>query len=300
MLSVPNPPQTLIETTHLQTFGPGHNAWVSQDAGFLYVFRTDTCGDAVQMFDLAGPANPADLGCFATDDTPLSDAECLIYQGPDADYQGRELCFMGSDDNMTVYDMSDKQNVVRLADFGYPGISRAHQGVLAREERYWLMTDVMDEHMLGHETRTHVVDMLDIDQPDYLGYYAHDSSARDHNAYLVDDTLYESNWMSGLRVLDVSGLPNLDFPLIGTFDTMPASDSIAMSGAWSNYPWWDNNVVTVSDTESGLFILQTLFEQPTSVSLSKLDGGGFHPLALIAFLLTTLAALLWQRRHKRT
>jgi hypothetical protein len=106
--------------------------------------------------------------------------------------------------------------------------------------------------------------------------------------------------MSGLRVLDVSGLPNLDFPLIGTFDTMPASDSIAMSGAWSNYPWWDNNVVTVSDTESGLFILQTHFEQPTSVSLSKLDGGGFHPLALIAFLLTTLAALLWQRRHKRT
>jgi hypothetical protein len=42
----------------------------------------------------------------------------------------------------------------------------------------------------------------------------------------------------------------------GYFDIVPGSDSIASSGAWSNYPWWHDGVVTVSGTDEGLFILR--------------------------------------------
>jgi choice-of-anchor B domain-containing protein len=114
----------------------------------------------------------------------------------------------------------------------------------------------MDEQVNGQKTRTYVFDVTDLDAPQVLGHYEHITTARDHNVYIVDNIAYETNWMAGLRVLNITNLPQIDFLEAGYFDIVPGSDSIAVSGAWSNYPWWHDGAVTVSGTNEGLFILR--------------------------------------------
>lgn len=255
--SVANPPVVFAESGHYAGFGPGHNLWVNAETGYLYVFRSDTCGGEIHMIDVRTPLDPQFAGCFEAGDAPLSDSECVIYRGPDVDYHGRELCFTGSDDNVTIGDVTDKTNPRIVADFVYPGIARAHQGALTPDQRYWLMSDTMDEQMAGHNTRTYIFDVADIDAPRVLGYYEHATTARDHNIYTAGTVAYQTNWQAGLRVLDMRRLPQTDLLEVGYFDIVPESDSITPAGAWSHFPWWGDGVVTVSGTAEGLFVLQT-------------------------------------------
>lgn len=254
---VENPPVTFTESGHYDGFGPGHNLWINEQSGYLYVFRSDTCNGEIHMIDIRDAGNPQFAGCFAVGDAPLSDSECVNYIGPDQDYQGREICFTGSDDNVSIGDVSDKNNPEIIADFTYEGIARAHQGSLTADQRYWLLSDTMDEEQIGGiNTRTYVIDVSDLDNPQVLGFHEHKTTARDHNVYIVGNTAYETNWKAGLRILDISNLPEAQFLEVGYFDIAPDSDSIAVSGAWSNYPWWSDGIVTVSGTDEGLFILQ--------------------------------------------
>ncbi|MDX1415701.1 MAG: choice-of-anchor B family protein [Candidatus Promineifilaceae bacterium] len=256
LLTVNNPPFEFAETSHYDQFGPGHNLWINEESGFLYVFRSDTCNAEIHMVNIQNPAVPVFAGCFAVDDAPLSDSECVMYRGPDVDYIGREICFTGSDDNVTIGDVTDKNNPELISDFVYDGIARAHQGALTWDQRYWLLSDTMDEEVSGYNTRTYVIDVLDLDKPKIVGFYEHSTTARDHNVYISEGIAYETNWRAGLRVLNLMSLPHTQFLEVGYFDIVPDNDSIAASGAWSNYPWWDDGVVTVSGTDEGLFILQ--------------------------------------------
>jgi choice-of-anchor B domain-containing protein len=159
----------------------------------------------------------------------------------------------------------------------------------------------MDENNFGHNTRTYAFDVADLDAPVFLGYYEHATTARDHNVYIVGNYAYETNWRAGLRILDISSLPSTDFTEVAYFDVDPTSDSIAMTGSWSNYPWWTDGTVTVSDTEQGLFILQPQLA-PTDVSLIGLDGQVATPAgAWLAALLTAtllLAVAIWYLRRR--
>lgn len=295
---VANPPVDFTADAFYDGFGPGHNLWINEETGYLYAFRTNTCDAAIHVVDVQDALNPTFAGCVATDDAPLSDSECIIYDGPDADYTGREICFTGSDDDMGIDDVTDKQNPIIVARFGYPSIQRAHQGALTPDRKYWLLSDTMDEQNLGINTRTYAFDVADLDNPLYLGYYEHSTTARDHNVYIIDNLAYETNWAAGLRILDISPLPGVDFTEVGYFDVMPDTDSIAVTGSWSNYPWWDE-FISVSDTESGLFLLQYVPDEPTSVSLSQFSGERAKLWGISLTLLGGLALtiLAWCKRQ---
>ena len=199
------------------------------------------------------------LSACSGEDAPLSTGECLLYDGPDADYRAREICFVGSDDNVSIFDVTSKSQPVRVASFTYPGIARAHQGDLTADGRYWLLGDMMDEHHYGFDTRTYAFDLADLDQPVVLGHYSHPTTAIDHDLQIVGTRLYEANWRAGLRVLDIASLPGLAWQELGYFDTVPGSNSIGHTGAFAPFVWPDG-VVTVSDTESGLFVLQPMVD----------------------------------------
>ncbi len=282
--NVINPPAIFTETAHYDGFGPGHNLWINEDSGTLFVFRSDSCNAGIHMVDISAPTAPVFAGCFAESDTPLSDAECLNYNGPDPDYQGKEICFIGSDDNLSIGDVTNKSAPTIIAQFGYAGIARAHQGVLTPDGKYWLVSDTMDEMMHGYNTRTYIIDVADLDNPISLGHHAHATAARDHNVYIADNLAYQTNWMAGLRVLDYSALPSPNLIELGYFDIEPGSDSISTSGAWSSYPWWGDGVVTVSGVENGLFVLQ-FSEQPTGVGVSDFAGAAQNNYLVLLFLL---------------
>ena len=292
--NVANPPTVFTETVHYTGFGPGHNLWINEQSGTLYVFRSDTCNAGIHMIDITTPASPTFAGCFANTDAPLSDAECINYAGPDPDYQGKEVCFVGSDDNLTIGDVTDKSNPTYISQFTYTGIVRAHQGVLTPDSKYWLLSDTMDEMTNGHNTRTYVFDVTDLDNPSSLGYYEHPTTARDHNVYIANGLAIQTNWMAGLRILDYSSLPNTNFTELGYFDIKPNSDSTASNGAWSHYPWWANNIITVSGVDNGLFILQ--FEQrPTDAGLSTFVGTPtFNWLVIPTLVLLLVAGFLYR------
>lgn len=249
-------PVTFTEAVHYNGFTTGHNLWINEATGYLYAFRTtgDACNAGIHVINIQNPISPTFTTCFG--DPPLSDAECVIYNGPDADYTGREICFVGSDDNVSIYDVTDKENITQTATLVYPGIHRAHQGSLTADQQYWLLSDTMDEMMTGNNTRTHVFDMTNLDEPSYVSYHEHATAAHDHNLYIVGNWVYEANFKAGLRVLRIGNLANAELNEMAYFDIAPDSDSVAMSGSWSNYPWWGDGVVTVSGTEEGLFVLQ--------------------------------------------
>ncbi len=67
--------------------------------------------------------------------------------------------------------------------------------------------------------------------------------------------MYQSNYDSGLRILDISDVAN---PVeVGFFDTVPfGDDGAGMNGSWSNYPYFKNGVIAVTSGNEGLFLLQ--------------------------------------------
>jgi hypothetical protein len=73
-----------------------------------------------------------------------------------------------------------------------------------------------------------------------------------------------------------------------------------MNGAWSVYPFWDDNIVTISDTDRGLFVTQFV-STPTDVSLTGFGGqqginGGWYLLPVVVLLSAVLFLFLRLRR----
>lgn len=260
--AVTNPPLTFSETAHYAGFVAGHSLWMNEATGYLYVFRSvgDACQNGVHVVNVNNPLQPSFAGCFAQNDTPLSTGECLVYDGPDTDYTSHEMCFVASDNNVSIFDVTNKNQPVRVTSFTYPGIARAHQGDLTADLRYWLLGDMEDEHHTGANTRTYAFDITDLDQPVVLGHFSHGTFAIDHDLQIVGTRVFQANWRAGLRILDISSLPGLGFRQLAYFDTVPGSDSTGHTGAFAPYVWPDG-VVTVSDTESGLFILQPTIDR---------------------------------------
>ena len=67
--------------------------------------------------------------------------------------------------------------------------------------------------------------------------------------------MYQSNYVSGLRVHDLTDPEN---PVeIGYFDTMPVGDNgPGFAGSWSNYPFFESGTIAVSSIGEGLFLLR--------------------------------------------
>ena len=245
---------TFTETAHYDAFGAAHNFWINEATGFAYVLRASNCVGTL-MLDLSTPTAPQDVGCF-TNDGAASDAECVLYTGPDTAYSGREICFTGSDDSWTIADVTDKNAPVQITSETYPGIRRAHQTVLSADQHYLLLSDTMDEGLDGVNTTLYAWDVADLDNPAYLGPFRYTTNATDHNIYINGHYSYQANWKAGLRVLDIRGLPSLSFNEVAYFDVEPNLDTPGMGGAWGVIPWWDNQIVTISSLEGGLFVLQ--------------------------------------------
>jgi choice-of-anchor B domain-containing protein len=118
------------------------------------------------------------------------------------------------------------------------------------------MGDELDEESgtVGN-TRTLVWDVAELDDPVLVKEYFASTKAIDHNQYIRGDYLYQSNLMSGLRILDISDPEN---PVeVAFFDTVPQDDdATAFGGSWSNYPFFPSGVIAVSSWNEGLFILK--------------------------------------------
>jgi choice-of-anchor B domain-containing protein len=254
---VVSPPVTFSETAHYNNVASTHNIATNADTNFAYIVGGSVCSGTggLHMVNIQNPLSPTFAGCFSGDGY-THDTQCVTYSGPDVDYQGDEICFSSNTDTLTIVDVTNKSLPVMVSRTGYAGYGYTHQGWLTEDQRYFLMDDELDESNFGHNTRTYIWDLADLEEPEMMGYYQGPTAAIDHNLYIRGRFAYESNYRAGLRILDISDVANASLSEVAYFDTYPGSNSAAFNGTWNNYPYFERCMVVVSDLDRGLFIVR--------------------------------------------
>jgi choice-of-anchor B domain-containing protein len=264
-----------------------HNVEVNTETGFAYIVGgnaglvvPDVCLSGLHIVDINEPQRPTFAGCYVDEGGPgtaarvagepvtglspaayVHDTQCVVYAGPDERYTGRELCFSSAEDKVVIADVTDKLRPVTVGLTDYDHVGYTHQGWLTEDHRYLIVNDEMDE--LNHpeevpNTRTVVIDVTDLEDPKPHLYHLHETDSITHNNYVVGGLVYQSNYTSGLRVLDVAGLYDAEPSLeeVAFFDTFPAHGETTFDGTWSNYPFFGSGTIAVSGIDEGLFLLR--------------------------------------------
>ena len=273
-LDISNGPVTVEPTALYTGVANVHNIVINEETGFAYAVGSngggETCGGGLHMINISSPLEPTFSGCFADASTGRQktgythDAQCVVYHGPDTEYQGREICLGANETALSIADVTDKDNPVAVSMATYPNVGYTHQGWFDEEHRYFYSNDELDEMQgLVERTRTLVWDLTDLDDPILVKEHTGLEPSIDHNLYIKGDLMYQSNYMSGLRVLDISDRTN---PVeVGFFDTVPYGDnSPSFGGSWSNYPFFESGTIIVTSGSEGLFILKKREGRPVS------------------------------------
>lgn len=252
-----------------------HNVVADTASGFVYIVGSngggETCGGGLHMVDVREPLNPTFAGCYhspagAEGRGYTHDAQCLVYQGVDERYRGRQICIGSNETEINIADVTDKDNPQLIGRGSYPNVAYAHQGWFDDEQRYFYMNDEGDELAgLVDGTRTIVWDLTQLDDPVVAHEYIGPVASSDHNLYVKGDRVYMSNYGSGFRVLDIS---DRETPReVAYFDSAPYNrngpgHSASQSGAWSNYPFFDSGVVVFTSVREGLFVVRVVEPVP--------------------------------------
>lgn len=263
---VGNTPESFTPDTTYHRIHSAHNIVIDTATGYAFTTGNssggETCGGALHMIDIRDPRHPKFAGCYSDPETGIQhtgythDAQCLVYNGPDSAYRGREICINSSETAIGIADVSDKANPRVISRTGYPNVGYTHQGWATEDQRYFYVNDEGDElsgTVAG--TRTLIWDISDLDDPVLAGQYIAETKAIDHNLYVKGNLLYESNYTTGLRILDISD--PVKPRLVGHFDTTPNdNDEAVFAGSWSNYPFFKSGTIVVSSINEGLFVVQ--------------------------------------------
>ena len=97
---------------------------INEETGFAYSVGSsgggETCGGGLHMIDINEPTEPSFAGCFGHEGTGRRgtgyshDALCLIYDGPDREHAGKEICFGSNETDVSIADVTDKENPIPL------------------------------------------------------------------------------------------------------------------------------------------------------------------------------------------
>ena len=270
--SVTKFPTTFEPDTTYPRIASSHNIVINEETGFAYAVGVsgggETCGGGLHMIDIRNPKKPTFAGCFSDPQTGRAstgyshDAQCITYKGPDAQYRGREICIGSNETAISIADVTDKKNPKAVARSTYPTVGYSHQGWISDDHRYFYMDDELDE-IAGTtpNTRTIIWDLTDLDDPQVAEMFLSPTAASDHNLYIKGDTMYQSHYRAGLRVVDIS---NRTKPVeVGFFDTVPYGDNNpGFGGSWSNYPYFKSGNIIATSMNEGLFVLRKKSPKP--------------------------------------
>jgi choice-of-anchor B domain-containing protein len=258
-------PKTFTEDAHYDRIASAHNIVINEATGFAYAVGAnsggETCGGGLHMIDIREPLKPKFAGCFQDMQTGNQrtgyshDAQCVTYRGPDAKYAGHEICFGSNETALSIADVTSKDSTVAISRAAYPSVGYAHQGWLDEQHEYFYMDDEGDEtNGSVQHTRTLVWDVKDLDDPILVKEYFGSSTSSDHNLYIRGNLMYQSNYVSGLRIVDISN--RAEPKEVGFLDTVPGNDAPGFDGSWSNYPFFASGTIIVTSGKEGVFFVR--------------------------------------------
>jgi len=263
---VEEPPVTFRETAAYRGIASAHNIAINEESGFAYTVGNrsggEMCGGGLHMIDIREPTQPTFAGCFADPSTGragtgyVHDAQCVMYHGPDQDYQGREICFGSNQNALSIADVTDKQSPRAVSRADYPNLGFVHQGWISEDHRFFYIDDEGDElDGTVANTRTLVWDIEDLDDPVLAAEHLGVTTSSDHNLYVRGNLMYQSNYASGLRILDISD--PVSPREVGFFDSVSMTDEPSFDGSWSNYPFFQSGVIVFTSRKEGLFVVRS-------------------------------------------
>ncbi|GAB5398615.1 MAG: hypothetical protein Aureis2KO_02000 [Aureisphaera sp.] len=252
---VENPPVTFDTDAHFTNFGGMHNIIINEDTGYAYAVGGNTFDGGPHFVNIQNPLNPVDEGGFSFEGY-CHDAQVITYNGPDTDHIGKEILFGSNENKFVIVDVSDKSNPQTIATQTYLQTGFTHQGWFTEDQRYFLLGDEFDEIDFGFNTRTVVLDLLDLDNPQLHFNYFGVTSSIDHNGYTKGNLFYQANYTGGMRVMDISNIANQEMIETGHFDTFPINNGASFDGVWNVYPFFDSGNIALSDLDKGLFIVR--------------------------------------------
>ncbi|MBL7941466.1 MAG: choice-of-anchor B family protein, partial [Flavobacteriales bacterium] len=252
---VTNPPVNFDETEHYGGFGHCHTIDICQETGYAYCNGTSTYNGGLHIVNINDPLSPELAGSY-DDDGYTHDCHAVLYDGPDADYVGSEIVMACNEDALTIVNCTDKTDCYDISINEYPETGYTHQGWFSKDKRYFMVDDELDEMDFDNNTRTHIFDVQDLDNVQYVGHYQASIPSIDHNLYVKDQFVFESNYTSGVRILDAIKVENGVLGEIAFFDLFPGNNNANFQGTWSNYPFLPSGVVLATSMYEGFFILK--------------------------------------------
>ncbi|KJD31671.1 regulator [Tamlana nanhaiensis] len=256
--NVANAPETFTADAHLTDFGSSHNIVINEASGYAYIVgasRTSTYAGGPIFVNIQNPVSPVVEGGML-DGGYSHDAQVVTYNGPDADYAGKEILIGSNENEVVIADVTDKSNPSVISTISYANVEYTHQGWFTEDFKYFILGDELDEVNTGTNTRTLVFDLTDLDNPSFHMQYLSDFLAIDHNGYVKGDLFYQASYRAGMRVIDISDIANTNMTEVGYFDTYPANNNANFNGAWNVYPYFASGNIVISDIEGGLFIVR--------------------------------------------
>ena len=253
--------------SHFKKFHSAHN--IAIHAGFAYIVGANKINrfksrklakGGLLILDLKNLKEPTIVGKFKQDGY-THDTQVVTYRGPDKVHRGKTIAFNSNEDTFSIVNATDKSKLKRLSRSTYKNSGYIHQGWLTNDQEYFFQNDSKDElnRSGNNKSRTHIWDVKDLDKPEYLGFHKSSEVSTDHNLYIKNDLIYQANYTSGLRVLQINRVGKKRIPIklkeIAHLDTHPeANNPESHRGAWSVYPFFDDNKIIISDTKRGLFV----------------------------------------------
>lgn len=257
--------KTFTAVASIKTFGRAHNIAINESTGFAYVIGARNGNNSYYaggpvFIDINSPTSPQVIGGYG-DSSYTHDAHVVTYQGPDSDYQGREILFGsnsdgGENNKVIVLDVTDKSAPRLISETTYGNGGYTHQGWVDSDQRFFYLGDELDELRYGNNTRTLVFNMSDLDNPILHYTYEGVTEAIDHNGYVKGDALFVSNYTAGFREIDLTDIENQNMQEVGFFDSHPESNFPDFDGVWNVYPFFESGIIAVSDTNRGLFLVK--------------------------------------------
>lgn len=243
--------------------GSCHNIFINEDTGIAYLvgckgpFNASLHSGGPIFVDISDPKNPTKINHYAAAGYS-HDAQVVNYIGPDTAYTNKEIYVGSNETKISILDVTDKNNVISIAEVNYAQLGYTHQGWFTEDHRYFIVGDELDERDLGLNTRTLIFDFSDLDNPVLSSTYYGSSSAIDHNGYVKDNHYFMASYRAGLRVLDLTNISSSTNSMteVGSFDTYPENNNTAFNGAWSVYPYFGSGNIIINDIERGLFVVR--------------------------------------------
>ena len=210
-------PSTFSNTAYYSGFGNAHNIFINEDTGFAYAVGTGTCGPGgLHIIDISTPSSPTKSACVSDPNTGRSntgyshDVQCVVYDGPDSAYVGKEICFGSNETRVWISDVSTKSednSGAKTIGLGSYDNYYTHQGWLTEDHRYFIVNDELDESNNAYNnTRTLIWNVEDLNNPEIHETYFGPTPAIDHNNYIIGNNVYMSHYAAGLRVMDNSDI----------------------------------------------------------------------------------------------